>query len=359
MNSDKEDRIFYALDDKLQYFEENFNRDGISEVIENIDKKIEEYQSLLKKSKTSGETRKYTSVSNSLIAYKFKFQRLYGKTGPKTEWIELNCAFKNCIRIIMIINHQHIDMNDFLEDAKELLKSHADAEFERTNGFKINVELKTHFMKKRGDEEIVQIIYFTTKSTILLKSTNYEDWFDENVKDALLTRIQEFQEKDSGWTLKSIDSLDVNFYKYNPLKAGSWLPIPGKIGNKKACINIKNLYDNECFKWSILAKLHPVEMNANRINQYKKWENQLNFDGIEFPVSPSQIPKFEAQNVVSVNVYVLVKKSDNFSVIPLYLTSAKKEHHVHLLLIQSSYIDEDDEENISEENISEESNVPE
>ena len=223
-------------------------------------------------------------------------------------------------------------MNDFLEDAKKLLKSHVDDEFERTNGFKINVELKTHFMKKRGDEEIVQIIYFTTKSTILLKSTNYEDWFDENVKDALLTRIQEFQEKDSGWTLKSIDSLDVNFYKYNPLKGGSWLPIPDKIGGKNACMNITN-FDDECFKWAILAKLHPVENNPQRLNHYKKWENELNFDGIEFPVSPSQVPKFEAQNLkVSVNIYGLVKKSNNFTVVPLYLTTAKKEQHVHLLL---------------------------
>ena len=92
------------------------------------------------------------------------------------------------------------------------------------------------------------------------------------------------------------------------MKAGSWLPIPGKIGNKKACLNITN-FDDECFKWAILAKLHPVENNANRVNQYKKWENELNFDGIEFPVSSSQILKFEAQNLkISVNVYGLVKK---------------------------------------------------
>ena len=134
----------------------------------------------------------------------------------------------------------------------------------------------------------------------------------------------------------------MNFYKYNPLKADSWLPIPKEIENKNATLNIVNLHDNECFKWCILAKLHNKETNANRINQYKEYENELNFDGIEFPLSPSQLSKFEAQNShVSVNVYILVKKSRKFSVTPLYLTSGKKATHVHLLLVQSSYDDED------------------
>ena len=70
----------------------------------------------------------------------------------------------------------------------------------------------------------------------------------------------------------------------------------------------------------------------------------MNFFTFKFPVSPSQIPKFEAQNLkVSVNIYGLVKKSNNFTVVPLYLTTAKKEQHVHLLLIQYCYNDEDDE----------------
>ena len=50
----------------------------------------------------------------------------------------------------------------------------------------------------------------------------------------LLIKIREFQENESGWTLKSIDNLVVNCFKYSSLKAGSWLEIPDQIGNKTA-----------------------------------------------------------------------------------------------------------------------------
>ena len=85
------------------------------------------------------------------------------------------------------------------------------------------------------------------------------------------------------------------------------MPIPKEIESKNACVNITN-FDDECFKWCILAKLHE-KSHAYRVKQYKEYEHKLNFDGIEFPVKSEQIPKFEAQNSnVSVNVYVLVKK---------------------------------------------------
>ena len=139
---------------------------------------------------------------------------------------------------------------------------------------------------------------------------------------------------------------------------------PKEIENKNATLNIVNLHDDECFKQCILAKLQNKETNANRINQYKEYEHELNFDGIEFPVPPSQLSKLEAQNShVSVNVYMLVKKSRKFTVTPLFLTSGKNSTHTHLLLVKFSSEDEDDSvcENDCEESesVSELKNVPE
>ena len=62
----------------------------------------------------------------------------------------------------------------------------------------------------------------------------------------------------------------VSHSKYKPIRGGSWIDLPDWIKNKKACINIKN-EDEMCFKWCILAALHPVESKSKpeRISHYK------------------------------------------------------------------------------------------
>ena len=92
-----------------------------------------------------------------------------------------------------------------------------------------------------------------------------------------------------------------------------------------------------------LSTLHPVSINSNRVMSYVSYKDELDFQGIEFPVDSKQINKFEKQNDVSVNVYYLKKKGKNFDVLPLHLTSCKKEKHVNLLFVESHYVDEEED----------------
>ncbi len=80
------------------------------------------------------------------------------------------------------------------------------------------------------------------------------------------------------------------------------MEIPSKVRNTKAVINIKNS-DDKCFMWSVLAALHPQEKDPQRVSKYAAYQNELNFNGIEFPVALKDVPKFERQNEISVNVY--------------------------------------------------------
>ena len=64
-------------------------------------------------------------------------------------------------------------------------------------------------------------------------------------------------------------------------------------------------------------------------------------------MSPKLIPKFEKQNNISVNLYILKKSGRKFKIFPLYITPYKKETHINLLLLQNV----DDEESKQEKNI--------
>lgn len=141
-----------------------------------------------------------------------------------------------------------------------------------------------------------------------------------------------------GWALVEILRLEININQYKPLKGSSYIPLPKDIKMKKAVINIKNL-DQQCFKWCILAHLHPIDVNPERVNHYFPYIDELSFNGIEFPVTFKDIPKFENQNGISVNVFGVENIFDsiisqyNNEIIVLYHTSARKSVHVNLLFI--------------------------
>ena len=196
----------------------------------------------------------------------------------------------------------------------------------------------------KDGEETVEIKYFNTKTAPIYSTTDLNEWFVMNVQNPIDTDMEEFQERELGWTLKSILNLVVNIYKFSPMRGSSYIDLPPFIKNKKACINVEN-EDDECFKWAILSALYPARMGANRVTNYVPYKNDLNFKAINFPVDPRKVSKFEKQNNISVNVYYLKKKQgETFDVLHRHLTADKKEKHVNLLLVESHYVDDEDED---------------
>jgi hypothetical protein len=102
---------------------------------------------------------------------------------------------------------------------------------------------------------------------------------------------------------------------YTPISGSSYMALPRKIRHTGGVVNVNNK-DQKCFLWSILAALHPVDRNPQDIYHYSPFENELNMTGIDFPVSLSQIDKFERQNSISVNVFGF----DEGEIFPLYLS---------------------------------------
>jgi len=69
--------------------------------------------------------------------------------------------------------------------------------------------------------------------------------------------------------------------------------------------------------------------------------NVANFDGLDFPVHPWQIYKFEKMNPnISVKGYMLELVDGELRVVPCHLTKEKKQHHTRLLIQpEDTYID--------------------
>ena len=112
----------------------------------------------------------------------------------------------------------------------------------------------------------------------------------ENIIDTLFnTILNEIQqametsnERVSGLTHDSVGLLYYHFQRIGIRGAESYITSPDWIANKKATINPKNEKDNECFNWSIIARL-----NYNKIKE-KESKKLLKFRRVDTDFSSYQ-----------------------------------------------------------------------
>jgi hypothetical protein len=149
----------------------------------------------------------------------------------------------------------------------------------------------------------------------------------------LLEEFEKFTEHGSGWKLDHNNHFQIIIDKYDPLRAEGYIPTPEYLLKKHCIINVKN-NDNQCFKWAVLSAMHPAVSHSDRVGNYKKYDGELNFDNINFPVEIGDIPKFENQNdSISINVFEPTG-FPHYGVNPLYVSDHYyREFNIDLLLL--------------------------
>ena len=98
---------------------------------------------------------------------------------------------------------------------------------------------------------------------------------------------------------------------------------------KKGLIDIKN-EDQKCFLWCHVRHINPLKLHPERITKkYKKLVNDLDYDGIEFPVQEKDFSKIEVKNNICINVFGYRDEL----VFPIYVSDQKFEDSMDLLLL--------------------------
>ena len=107
---------------------------------------------------------------------------------------------------------------------------------------------------------------------------------------------------------------------------------------KKGLINIKN-NNQKWFLWCHVRHINPVKDHPGRIKKTDRdFANNLNYDGIEFPMQEKDFKKIEGQNNICVNVFGY----ENKLVFPIYISDQTFKNNIDLLLLinddQSHYV---------------------
>jgi len=223
----------------------------------------------------------------------------------------------------------HTDFPLFLDSMLEILVRDLDEEV-NSNPCKWYLAVKITFEKNVGEVEEIES-WIRTKVYVSLQSNNTTDQMKLAFSD-LIQAFSEFTKDGSGWSIKKLEELNMNIFKYEPLAGSSFIPLPEELEKKKAIINIQNDHDEKCFLWSVLAGVHDeITENRHRVCNYKPYENELNLDNITFPFKVSQTEKFERMNQLSINVFGY----ENEHFFPIHISSFNFDRVIDLLLISN------------------------
>ena len=118
------------------------------------------------------------------------------------------------------------------------------------------------------------------------------------------TQIENPALANSSFVSDEVLFLDVNFHQLNLTRGSSYIPLPSWIANIKVVINPKNENDEECFRWSVIAALDHKEIKSNPecMSNLKRFTNNYDWSGLEYPIAINKISEFEKNNDNAVNV---------------------------------------------------------
>lgn len=79
-----------------------------------------------------------------------------------------------------------------------------------------------------------QTIYINTKSAVLDIDSDLTQFYDECLITYILSQIDEVVTHGSGFSLSEILELTIQVSRYEPLRASSYIALPGELVKKKA-----------------------------------------------------------------------------------------------------------------------------
>ena len=157
------------------------------------------------------------------------------------------------------------------------------------------------------DANETQTIYSQSDNVAIMIGIETGDSINELI-NTFTKRYQEGLEtkmRGISFTFDHIDLLEYHLHKISLNRGSSYIESPEWIKNKGVTINPKNIKDNNCFQYSIIAALkhQNIDHYPERISKLKPFINNYNWKDIEFPSHSKDWRKCECNNkTIALNV---------------------------------------------------------
>ena len=209
---------------------------------------------------------------------------------------ELNRALKGHAKSYGIELQDNLNPLNHFTKTRALVESHLENLLKDMKGFKFIETLEVTFEKDTIDSKtgkrvsIYKTAFFNGKAKTITKANDIEHELSMS-RQEILNVIDKWVSEGSGWVIDRIDSHYINVTTYTPLHGSSYIELPKNVD--------------------------------------KKMINELNYDGIDFPLSQKHYNKVEKQNSIRINVFGY----ENGQPFPIHISKETFEDQMNLLLI--------------------------
>ena len=214
--------------------------------------------------------------------------------------IELEQAFGGAYRSYRINGKPKLDVDTFFNRIRKELIELIIRELKTRTSARIQTTAWIRFVKddEEGQERIE--LAFNSLMTSVYRGSEMDQIVDGMIAN-MKFQIENPALLNSRFVFDEFLYLDANFHQLNLTRGSSYLPLPDWLASKKAIVNPHN-DDEECFKWSVIAAENVGMKDLKRVSNLRKFMDNYDWSGLEFPVSIKDIGKFETRNNISVNV---------------------------------------------------------
>ena len=240
---------------------------------------------------------------------------------PRTKITEKSKALKGCRKSYEIAIKNDKDILEQLQNTRLAISRFFEKILNQNKGFKFVETIVVNFEKLKNGEPEEEMVYFNSKAQIIMNISDIKPNLEMS-QEKIMSDVAEWLKEGSSWTTDGVLEHYFNLVNCKPLEGKSYIPLPKELQNTlKGLINLKN-EDNECFRWCHIRYLNPQEVRPERIKRTdKKIVQELNYQGVDFPVVSKDYNKIEEQN--NINIYVFGYENKQFYLI--YVSKQKNE----------------------------------
>ena len=229
------------------------------------------------------------------------------------------------VKTLRPVESERFDLVNFLAGARTAVEKYLVSKVRR-NPIKWYVVAQVELTREMAEGETLTVQpFFRSVNYTLLTPENFDPTDLNSALQKLVIGLEKYIHESSGWNLRKVKLLNIHTVLYKPLEGSSFIDLPFSLKQCGALLNIDN-QDNKCFLWCLIAALNRFRENPENVQHYTPYEKEFDMIGISYPVSLSNLDRFERQNnVISVNVFGRITKQ-------------KGKKHVNLLFLQEGYI---------------------
>ena len=206
------------------------------------------------------------------------------RLGPK----ELEGAFSDAYRCYRVDGIEGMDIDTYFARTRKFL---IDLLNKETTNRAVRSQAAIWIRFTRDGVEMVNLAFNSRMMTVY--NLNDKNEIITAMIEHMAQQIENPALRNSKFVFDIILHMDIDFHRLNLTRGSSYIPLPDWLMKKKVIINPRNS-DMECFKWAIIAaiKWEEVGNNLERVSKLRKYEEEFDQSGLEFPVSFRDINKF-------------------------------------------------------------------